>query len=205
MKYKNYILQLPAFLILISYPFLVHNNIIESSMVPFAVVLMLVSFAVMIKYWITAIIISVLLVISALLMYGELVVSLYFLPPIVINYFVGMLFLSSLTKNRIPLIEKYKTILEGEITQEERLYARKITIAWAVLLMILAIESVVLSLFFSHEVWSIFTNCINYILLGMMFVVEYVVRLRMFPGKKHMSFIEFIMRLKSIKLKSVLM
>lgn len=108
-------------------------------------------------------------------------------------------------KNSTPLIERYMLLLEGEVDAKERKYARWFTTLWAFVLLSLAVETAVLAMFASHEIWSLFTNFINYLILGLMFLFEYLVRLRMFPQKQHKSFIQFINSLRKIKLKAVVM
>lgn len=205
MKSNQYIIQLPALILLISYPFLVHFHVIEHSVVPSLVVSILILFSITIRYWLTAIILSISLGLSLWFLYTGKIESLYYLPPIIINYFIGTLFWNSLRRNKIPLIERYKTLLEGDLAREEKRYARQVTIAWSVVLMCLAVISALLFAFFSHYLWSLFTNFISYGILAMMFVIEYIVRIRRFPHKQHMSFFEFVTKLKAIKLKSVVM
>ena len=205
MTARKFFMLLPIYLAVLSYPFLVHFKMIENNHVPFLIMLVLVGFAGMIKFIRTAIILVLMLAVSLLLVNNGGVNDLYFMPPIAINFFVGMIFLNGLRKNQRPVIEKYIEAMEGSVDAEQRRYARSVTIAWVVVLFGLMLESIILSAFFSHEVWSLFTNFINYIILGLMFVVEYIVRLRVFPDRQHMSFVEYMTKLKSISLKSVVM
>lgn len=205
MTVKKLITLAPVYLVVFSYPLLVHFRLIVNNYVPLLLMLVLVGVAALIKYWRTALILVAMLGVSLLLLHRGSVMGLYFLPPIAINFFVGMIFLNGLGKQQRPLIEKYIEIMEGKVDAAQRRYARAITIAWVVVLFGLMLESIILSIYFSHEVWSLFTNFINYLILASMFIIEYVVRLRVFPHKQHMSFLEYITRLKKVKFKSVVM
>ena len=190
---------------LIAYPFAEHFRLIESSVIPLIFVILIFAMAVMIRQRMAALILALMLIASFILIQQGSSQDVYFLPPIAINYFIGMIFLKSLMKNSTPLIERYMLLLEGEVDAKERKYARWFTTLWAFVLLSLAVETAVLAMFASHEIWSLFTNFINYLILGLMFLFEYLVRLRMFPQKQHKSFIQFINSLRKIKLKAVVM
>lgn len=189
----------------LSYPLLVHFGLIANNIVPMAIMCLLVAFAVSITFWRTAFLLSFMLVAALMMLNSGGIADLYFLPPIAINFFIGTIFLHGLGENQRPLIEKYIEVIEGDVPPAEQRYARSVTKAWVVVLYSLMLESIILWLYFPHEVWSLFTNFINYLILASMFVMEYIVRRKVFPDKQHMSFIEFIMRLKHIKIKSVVM
>ena len=197
--------MLVIYLMLLSYPFVVHFNLVGNSSIPFALVLAVSIFAFLLRFKVTAILVLVMLLSASIMLYADRVQDLYFLPPIVINLFIGVIFLNGLRNNHVPLIEKYIVLMEGKISDAERQYARNLTVVWVFVLFTLMIESIALTLFFSQEIWSLFTNFINYMILALMFVGEYLVRLRTFPDKQHMSFIEYIDRLRRIKLKTVVM
>lgn len=190
---------------LIAYPFAEHFKLLESGFIPLILMFIIFSMAVMIRQRMAALMLALMLIASLILIQQGFSQDVYFLPPIAVNYFIGMIFLKSLMKNSTPVIEKYMLLLEGEIDAAERKYARWFTTLWAVVLLSLAIETAVLALFYSHETWSLFANFINYFILGLMFLVEYLIRLRMFPQKQHKSFIQFINSLRKIKLKAVVM
>lgn len=189
----------------ITYPLLVHLDLIQSSSIPVLLTLLVIVVAMMIRQRLTAVILTTLLVTTALLFEQGQLADLYILPPIVINFFIGMIFTTSLNRHSTPVIEKYIVLLEGGIDAAEKRYARWVTICWAGLLLGLTVESVLVGLFASHETWSFVTSFINYGLLALMFLGEYLVRRKVLPHKQHMSFIQFINRLRKIKLKAVVM
>lgn len=192
-------------LLLLSYPFIVHFNLLGKNILPVALVAGLVIIALMLGFrWIATVIVVLLLGTIGLFYAGHLQ-ELSVLPPVVINMLFGVIFLFSLRKTQTPLIEKYIMLLEGKITDDEQQYARRLTLIWALVLFALMLESILLAMFASHETRSLFTNFLNYVILAIIFVSEYFVRLRIFPDKAHMSFFDYINRLRRINLKTVVM
>jgi uncharacterized membrane protein len=202
-KYNPGLLLL--YMLLPMYPVVVHFGLIENSLVPLLLVALIGLFAFSIKYYRSALLVGLLIIMSLLMLYKGMVADLYFLPPIVINLVIGAIFINGLRPNQTPVIEKYILLMEGAVSDRQRQYARWVTVAWSCLLVAMLIESIVLALYFSHETWSLFTNFINYLVLGLMFLGEYVVRIYTFPDEKHMQFMAYLNRLRKIRLKSVVM
>ena len=60
-------------------------------------------------------------------------------------------------------------------------YCRKVTVAWVVFLSVhLAVT--VWTVFLSREVWVLYNGCIAYVLMGLMFGVEFLFRKRVRNG-----------------------
>lgn len=71
-------------------------------------------------------------------------------------------------------------------------YTWKVTLAWTVFFAVSALLSVLLFFFGPIEAWSFFANLLTPILLGVMFVGEYLIRLRVLPNRTHFSIAETI-------------
>lgn len=126
------------------------------------------------------------------------------LPPL-IYLGLGLLFGLSLSPQRIPLITGFARICEAKPLDTEALeYTRRLTGFWMLLFIALSIESALLALFASDTIWSLFTNFINYILMALVFVVEYRYRVRRLPQMNHPGLIEFIKSLKGFRLEELL-
>lgn len=203
MKAKPAILLLYVFIPL--YPFVVHFGLVKSSYVPLLLLAAVCLFLYVIRFYKTLMLQLAVIVATLILMESGKVDSLYFLPPMAINFVIGIIFLNGLGKNKTTVIEKYIVVLEGRITEAERQYARRLTVAWAAILFLLMAESGLLALFASYETWSLFTNFINYLILAMMFIIEYQVRIRVFTEKQHMGFFEYLNRLRKVRLTAVVM
>jgi uncharacterized membrane protein len=70
-------------------------------------------------------------------------------------------------------------------------YTWKVTLIWTIYFIISAIISVLL-FFSSLQAWSFFANLLTPVLLGIMFVGEYLIRLRVLPNRAHFSVSEII-------------
>jgi uncharacterized membrane protein len=143
---------------------------------------------------------------------------LLFLPPILINGFMAWIFGNTLLHGRTPLIERAIILLHGtseDITGEMAWYARRLTLAWTVLFVVLATINLCLAAIASPgglllsaglrprvtvplDAWSLFANVLNYLIVAAMFAVEYQVRLRRFPQQSYGSFFNFIRRLAGV-------
>ena len=100
-----------------------------------------------------------------------------------------------------PLVARVAAIWRGDLDTQVARYTRRVTVAWAIFFAIMAIESAILALFAPTHIWSLFTNCINYLLVLLFFVVEYQLRFHFLPRHEHLSFADFCRLLVSIDLR----
>jgi uncharacterized membrane protein len=144
---------------------------------------------------------------------------LVFLPPILINGFMAWLFGHTLRKGRQPLIERIIRALHGgrdDIDATIVSYARRLTIAWTILFVVLGTVNFVLAALATPGglllalgveppmtvplgVWSMFGNVLNYLIVGVMFAVEFQVRRRRFPQQSYRGFFDFLRRLAGVR------
>lgn len=97
------------------------------------------------------------------------------LYPVVVNFSIFWLFFSSLFAKE-TIIQKFARIAEGELHPKTLVYTKNLTYIWSVYLLLQFLASLA-TMFMSDRVWMIFNGCISYVLLGMFFAVEYVVRI----------------------------
>ena len=103
--------------------------------------------------------------------------KLYFLKfyPVVMNFFIFSVFFSSLFCQE-TIIQKFAKKLDGELTDFSRNYTRKLTYVWCIFLFInLSISFI--TVFLSPAIWELYNACISYVALGIMFGVEYIIRI----------------------------
>jgi uncharacterized membrane protein len=125
-------------------------------------------------------------------------------PPIAINLILGVLFASTLFPGRTPLVSRFARMEHGGILDEPtRRYTRRITQLWVVVFIFMAIQSWLLAVLASHQVWSLFTNFINYLIVLMVFVVEYQVRIRRLAHLEHPGFFRFLLSLFKIDMRNM--
>ncbi len=124
-------------------------------------------------------------------------------PPVLINSLFGLFFLVSLFPQRTPIITRVALLLNSDLSDAHKRYSRHATIAWAMFMFCLAIGTVIVAVYLPIEIWSLFVNFINYILVLIMFVVEFLVR-RLVLNEKRMSFIGFLKSLAKIDIKKII-
>jgi uncharacterized membrane protein len=129
--------------------------------------------------------------------------TLLLLPPILINLVLAIVFGSTLVPGATPLITQFSQIMKGDLDAKAIRYTRQVTIAWIVFFVLMTIEAVVLALYASPFVWSLFTNFLNYLFLFLFFFVEYLLRIRRFNEVEHLSFIDFMLSLAKVDLKCI--
>lgn len=95
--------------------------------------------------------------------------------PVIVNSFIFCVFFSSLFCKE-TVIQKIAKKMDGELSEFSRNYTRKLTYVWCVFLFInLSISFA--TVFMSPKIWTLYNACISYIALGLMFGVEYIVRI----------------------------
>lgn len=95
--------------------------------------------------------------------------------PVIVNSFIFCVFFSSLFCEE-TIIQKVAKKMDGELTDFSRNYTRKLTYVWCVFLFVNLSISIA-TVFMSERIWELYNACISYIALGVMFGVEYIVRI----------------------------
>lgn len=100
---------------------------------------------------------------------------------------LGLSFGRSLAAGQVPMCTRFATLAHGSLSADAVRYTRKVTLAWTVFLS--ATSAAVLILYFAAPLraWSVFTNFCTAPLVGLMFIGEYLVRLRVLPDMQHES------------------
>lgn len=126
-----------------------------------------------------------------------------YLPPILVPCVVLTPFASSLRPGQIPLVTRIAALGREALEPEVRTYTRKLTWMWAMLLAALALAALLLALFAPLRIWSLFTNFVDYLLVGLIFIGEYVFRRLRFPTHQHPGFIAYLRILARTNYKTV--
>lgn len=138
------------------------------------------------------------------------------LPPVLITALLSWWFARTLRPGQVPLIARIVGGLEGvaaaDLPPPIAAYARRLTRLWAGLLAVLAVANLLLGVVavpdgllarLGHPPvvavpqvgWSWFANLLNYGIVGGVFVVEYFVRMRLFPDRPYTGLFDFLRRL----------
>lgn len=136
-----------------------------------------------------------------------------YVTPVIVNFFVAWVFGHTLAAGQVPLIERLARLLHepDTLSDDIRQYARKVTLAWTLLLCALGLLNLTLALVaepdgilalmgvprpfsVSVETWSLFANCLDYLIAGAFFVAEYFYRNARFPGQPYRNMFDFVRR-----------
>lgn len=124
--------------------------------------------------------------------------NLMYLPPVLVNAALLIVFAKTLLPGDIPLVSRVASAWRGTLDDAVAHYTRRVTCAWVVFFAIMMLESIALALFAPVYIWSLFTNFLNYLMVLTFFVVEYQLRFVFLPNHEHLSFREFCRLLFSI-------
>jgi uncharacterized membrane protein len=109
-------------------------------------------------------------------------------PPVVIYFALATWFGRTLLPGRQPLISGFASLERGELEPELARYTRRLTALWSAFFVFMAVVSAALALLADAGRWSFFTNGVNYVLMALLFVGEYVYRRVRYRHYRHASF-----------------
>jgi uncharacterized membrane protein len=110
------------------------------------------------------------------------------LPPVAIPVSLIMVFGGSLRAGQIPLVTRMAKLARDELPADLERYTRALTVFWTAVFALLALSAVGLALFASRELWSLATNFIHYLVIGVVFIAEYLYRRWRFRHHEHPTF-----------------
>ncbi len=111
-------------------------------------------------------------------------------PPVVICFSLAWLFGRTLLPGRTALVSRIGERMRGALPEPVARYGYRLTAIWTLFFILMGVESILLGLFASPLLWSVFTNFVNYLLIALFFVLEYPVRLWVLRDLEHTSFID---------------
>ncbi len=135
---------------------------------------------------------SALSAMALLLGYFSWALYLLYITPIIIPLGLLIFFGRTLFSGRKPLITAISESVHGPLPPAMQKYTRLLTQLWCLVFVIIILWSAILPWLQRPELWSWFTNVINYGFVGAFFVIEFMVRKKLFPEHKHPSFIQYI-------------
>ncbi len=115
---------------------------------------------------------GILLILGTLVTDSEYGIKLY---PALVSFGMLVIFASSLFWPP-PIIERFARLMDKKFPDDAVPYTRKVTIAWCVFFILNGLVAVATTFFASQEVWAAYNGLISYILIGVMFAGEYMVR-----------------------------
>lgn len=110
------------------------------------------------------------------LFYIKRIVVLKFYPPIC-NLFIFLVFFGSLFSKE-TIIEKFARLNSPVLKDSALRYAKKVNYLWVIFTFLNFLISV-WTIFLSDNIWMIYNGCVSYLLVGLVFGVEYIVRINL--------------------------
>lgn len=120
-------------------------------------------------------VVGVILAAGLLDLFSGLPLALY-APPIAIPLFLAWVFGRTLLPGRRPLIRVFAEDVMERDDPKRHGYMRALTWFWTLLLGGLALQAMLLALFADPVIWSLFANGINYGIVALAFIGEFIVR-----------------------------
>ncbi len=124
--------------------------------------------------------------------YMDIAIYLLYLPPVVIPLLLGSVFLRSLLPGEIPLVTAIAERARGPLSAQMRRYTWGVTLMWTVFFAAMILWSALLPWLATVTLWSLFTNFINYLMVALLFVAEFVYRKWRFQNYDHPGFVDYL-------------
>jgi len=188
--------------LLLLYSLSIHLGVLSGYTLPTLLVLGVVAGIAMLRkgHWLLLPLIPLTLY---LLWLSQTAATLFLLPPVLINLLLALVFGGTLLPGATPLITQFAQIMEDDLDAKALGYTRQVTIAWALFFILMSTEALLLALYASPFIWSLFTNFLNYLFLLLFFLLEYRLRIHRITEMEHPGFIDFIRRLAKIDPKCI--
>jgi uncharacterized membrane protein len=105
------------------------------------------------------------------------------LYPVLVNLALFFLFFGSLYGKR-TVIERFARFRTPDLTEEAVTYTRIVTKCWSIFFVVNGSIAYVTGHYFSLDVWVLYNGFIAYIFMGLLFGIEFLVRMRVM-GSAH--------------------
>lgn len=118
----------------------------------------------------------VVLLLTALLNAAELLLAV----PVAINAVFLLLFATSLRRGSMPMIERFARLQEEHLSPAQQAWCRLWTRIWSVFFVANGGTALALALWAPLDWWATYNGLVAYVLMGVLFAVEWTVRRRRF-------------------------
>ena len=126
---------------------------------------------------------------------------LLYAPPVAINLALLAFFGRTLRAGREPLVTGFARVERGgSLPPDLALYTLHLTRAWVVFFALMAGISITLAITGPVAAWSLFSNVLNYLLVALFFVLEYIYRRVRYRHHPHASPRQMIRLLRNFRM-----
>ncbi len=120
-----------------------------------------------------AIPIFIMLLVILIFHYTNWIVAKYY--PVIVNFVLFCIFFGS-TFSEETVIQKMAKLMEPNIKPKALEYTRILTYIWSIFMLANFFISLA-TVFMSEKVWAIYNGFLSYMLVGVFFIIEYMVRI----------------------------
>lgn len=120
-----------------------------------------------------AIPIFIMLLVILIFHYTNWIVAKYY--PVIVNFVLFCIFFGS-TFSEETVIQKMAKLMEPNIKPKALEYTRRLTYIWSIFMLANFFISLT-TVFMSEKVWVIYNGFLSYMLVGVFFIIEYMVRI----------------------------
>ncbi len=115
------------------------------------------------------------------------------LVSVVINLALAVWFGRTLAPGEEPMITWFGRLVRGtELAPDLARYTRYSTVVWTAFFLIMAAVAAALAALAPPQIWSVFANGIDYLLVGVLFVGEYLFRRVRYRHHEHRSLADVV-------------
>jgi uncharacterized membrane protein len=126
-----------------------------------------------------------------------------YVPPAAIPAALLVGFTRSLRPGAAPWVTRVATAMRGEPLPEPLIaYTRRVTLLWCGVFVAMIASAIGFAIWASPELWSLMTNVVHYLVLGAVFVVEFVYRRIRYGALEPWGLFEYLRRLISTNVKA---
>ncbi len=117
--------------------------------------------------------IFIMLLVILIFHYTNWIVAKYY--PVIVNFVLFCIFFGS-TFSEKTVIQKMAKLMEPNIKPKALEYTRRLTYIWSIFMLANFFISLA-TVFMSEKVWAIYNGFLSYMLVGVFFIIEYMVRI----------------------------
>lgn len=121
----------------------------------------------------------------------------YWLQYVGMQLILFMTFARTLINGRQPLCTRFAEAVHAPLTPQHEIYARQVTVAWALFFAAMALTSTLLFFLAPLTTWSFFDNFLTLPLVALMFIAEYWVRRYTLPKIPDMHILDAVRAFKN--------
>jgi uncharacterized membrane protein len=115
------------------------------------------------------------------------------LVPVLVNLALLVVFGRTLAGEGPSMVETFARLQAHDLSRDEVVYCRSVTRVWCVFFLANAGVSLWLALHGDAKLWALYTGIVAYLLVGLLFAVEFVVRAKRF-GRYEGTLVEPLFR-----------